>query len=38
MNNKELAERMAFLKETESGIREFSGLREEILDEGIRRD
>ena len=34
MNNKELAERMALLKETESGIREFYGLRAKIFDEG----
>jgi len=34
MNNKELAERMTFLKDTESGRREFSGLREIFFEEG----
>ena len=37
MNNKELAERMTFLKDTESGRREFSGLREEIFGEGVEK-
>lgn len=31
MSNKELAERMAYLKDTESGRREISGLRERIF-------
>ena len=37
MINQELAERMTFLKDTESGRKEISGLRKEIFEEGVEK-
>jgi len=37
MSNMEFAERMAYLKDTENGRREISGLREKIFEQGMEK-